>query len=97
MLTQYKREDLEEVIMGNHNLQNEFSLIADKLKVLYSIFGYNQTYMDEADNVVELCSQNVLEDLLSEDEQAEFGQAGLLVRGWWIDDFLMLDYSFKLI
>ena len=96
MYTNITRLNLEEAIQGDHGLDNLFPLIADKLRVIYTSFGWNEIHKDEADEVVESCTQNVLEDLLSEQEEAECGQAGLVVRGWWDEENLVLDYNFRL-
>ncbi len=98
MFTRYTREDLEEIIQGNHDLYNMFSLIGDKLRVIYVALGWTHMTKDffRADEVVEEMTQHVLEALLSDEEDVSWGTAGLNVRGYWEEDNLMLDYSFNL-
>lgn len=98
MYTQYKREDLEELIQGNHELYNIFSLVADKLRVIWTALGWTHMTKEfsEADDTVEMLTQHVLEGLLSEKEESQCATAGLIVNGYWDDENLMLDYSFSL-
>lgn len=98
MYTNIKREDLEEVIQGNHELYNVFSLVGDKLRVIYTALGWTHMTKEfsQADDIVEELSQYVFEALLSEKEEAQCGTAGLIVRGYWDDENLMLEFSFNL-
>lgn len=106
MLTNIKRENLEEVILGNHELYNVFSLIGDKLRVIYTALGWTHMTKNfsEADNVVEELTNNVIERLNTlEDREQEppqetsFATAGLEVSGYWDEEgCLNLDYSFNL-
>ncbi len=99
MITTIKRENLEEAIQGNHDLYNQFSLIGDKLRVIYVALGWTHMTQEfsKADDVVEELTQHVLESLLSEKEDAQFGTAGLTVLGYWDDEELLnLEYTFNL-
>ena len=98
MYTNVKREDLEEVILGNHDLYNVFSLVGDKLRVIWVALGWTHMTAEfgRADSLVEEMTQNVLEGLNSEKEEFMCGSAGLNVQGYWDEDNLVLDYSFML-
>ncbi len=98
MYTNITRLTLEKAILEEHDLHNMFSLVADKLRVIWTALGW--THMTEqfgkADEIVENLTQNVLEGLMSEEEEISWGTAGLTVRGYWDEENLMLDYSFNL-
>ncbi len=98
MYTEIKREDLEEVILGNHELYNMFSLVGDKLRAIYGALGWDwmTRQPSRVDNLVEGLTQQVLEGLNSEEEEIVIGESALTVTGYWDDDNLVLEYKFSL-
>lgn len=101
MLTNYKKGDIKDLIAGNHELYNTFSLIGDKLRTIYVALGWTHMTGDfgRADNIVEELTTGVLESLLKNTEGSpQHGTAGLEVSGYFDEEgMLNLDYSFKLI
>lgn len=107
LIINIKRENLEEAILGNHDLYNELSLIADKLRVIYTALGWTHMTKEfnDSDETVEYLTQHVLEALNTVEEGQEepptdttWGTAGLLLNGYWDEEgMLNLDYSFSLI
>lgn len=99
MITQITRENLEEAILGEHGIYNELSLIADKLRTIYTALGWTHMTQDfsSSDELVDELTQDVLEAMLSDKEDVMYGTAGLIVRGRWEDEYLELDYSFDII
>lgn len=105
MYTNIKREDLEGAILGDHELYTSMSLIADKLRVIYTALGWTHMTMEfsKADDTVDMLTQHVLEALNTVEEGKEepteevsCSTAGLEVHGWWDEDTLVLDYRFVL-
>lgn len=99
MLTNYKKKDLGNLIAGNHELYNTYSLIADKLRTIYVALGW--THMTEdfgaADTTVEELTIGVLEALQKENSSLN-ATTGLEVCGYFDEaDMLNLDYNFRLI
>lgn len=100
MITKYKREDLEDLIQDSNELYYVQSLVGDKLRSIYVLFGWTHMLADlrQTDDLIETLTQDVLEALLSDDEKVLFASAGLEVAGYWDEeDYLNLDYSFKLL
>lgn len=99
MLTEYTKKDLKDLVEGNHNLYNTYSLIGDKLRTIYVALGW--THMtdnfSEADNIVEELSIGVLNSL-QDGKEVTHATAGLEVTGYFDDEgMLNLDYNFRLI
>lgn len=98
MLLQYKKGDLKNLIAGNHDLYNTYSLIGDKLRTIYTALGWTHMTGDfgKSDEVVEQLTIGVLESLIKGDHNTH-ATAGLQVEGYFDEeDYLNLDYSFKL-
>ena len=101
MITRLKKEDLKEAMEGNHELYNELSLVADKLRTIYVALGWTHMTAEfsEADDTVEYLTKGVLESIYNGQERSSHATAGLCVEAYWEEglDTLSLDYSFKLI
>lgn len=77
----------------------ETSLIADKLRAIYVLFGWAHMLksLDDAQDVVESLTTHVFEALLDK-EDAEVSSAGLAVRGWYDDEgTINMEYWFNLV
>lgn len=99
MLLQYKKVDLKNLIAGNHDLYNTYSLIGDKLRTIYTALGWTHMTADfgKSDSVIEELTMGVLERLLENGEQTYSATAGLKVEGYFDEEgMLNLDYSFYL-
>lgn len=99
MLTSYKKGDLKNLIEGNHDLYNTYSLIADKLRTIYTALGWTHMTKEfsEADDTVEYLTKGVLESLNEDPQQTYHMTAGLKVCGYFDEeDMLNLDYQFYL-
>jgi len=107
LLVNIKRENLEEAILGNHDLYNQFSLIADKLRTIYTCLGWTHMIKEfnQVDDIVENLTNNVLEGLNTCEngkeeplDKVSCSSAGLRVTGYWDEEgMLNLDYNFILI
>ncbi len=100
MLLQYKKKDLGDLVAGNHELYNLYSLIADKLRTIYVALGW--THMtgefSGADNIIEELTKHVFEELDNGAKETQCATAGLQVSGYFDEeDMLNLDYNFRLI
>lgn len=100
MLTSYKKEDLGDLIDGNHELYNELSLIGDKLRIIYLSLGWTHMLGDfsKADDNVEYLTNSVLAELSKGADTPSHSTAGLSVTGYFDEEeYLNLDYNFVII
>lgn len=99
MITRYKKEDIQKMIDQEESLYQEWSLIADKLRAIYNLFGWTHMLkgLEDADNLVEELTLEVLDVLKNEKEEASVSSAGLEVTGYFDEDGMVnLDYKFNL-
>ena len=100
MITTIKKEDLVEAINGNHDLYNVYSLLGDKLRVLYTALGWTHMVkeFEDADRIIEELTYGVFGALQDGEENVVHATAGLEVSGYFDEEgMLNLEYSFNLV
>lgn len=65
MITKFKRADIAKLLDGEETFAQELSLIADKVRVVWSALGYTNwtTSFEQADDCIEKLFMEVLEQL----------------------------------
>lgn len=99
MVTNIKRSGLEKVIAEENFNYPYTSLIADKLRAIYSLFGWSHMLEDfsGAHDTIEELTMYVYKELAKGAKESNVTTAGLKIEGWFDeDDILNLDYYFSL-
>ena len=99
MITKYKKETLKKAISDEDVLYPTTSLIADKLRAVYTLFGW--VHMLEnfgmAQETVEELIMNVFKAMDKDGKPHQISTAGIMVEGWFDEDgFVNLEYYFNL-
>lgn len=99
MVTQYRKENIDELLSGDHDLYTVKSLIADKLRTVYTLFGWIHmldTY-SKVDDIVDGLTQSALESFKENSfKDVRVGSAGLNVLVYLDYEFICIDYYFSL-
>lgn len=99
MLTKYKKETLKKAIKDEDVLYPTTSLIADKLRAIYTLFGWVHMLKDfsTTQNTVEELIMNVFVAMEKDGKSHSVSTAGFIVEGWFDEDgYVNLDYYFNL-
>lgn len=102
MITKYTKETVAD-IKKEDNYYSEFytinSLIADKLRVVYNLFGWSHMTGDfsSADDMVENTFNTCIEKVVETKDECEVTCAGFTIKmGFDEEETLHIDYYFKL-
>ena len=99
MITKFKEKDLKKLLTGEE-YDNSFSLIADKVRVIYVALGW--THMTDdfliADENIELNLKYVYQALIDNPEsEPQISSAGVSIQGFFDEEGLLnLDFYFVL-
>ena len=99
MIIEKKTITLEKIESGDHNLYSLMSLVADKLRAVYQLFGWTHMLatFGEADDTVEMLTMDCLKLVQERNERVTMSTGGLIVDcSIEDDDYINLDYSFNL-
>jgi hypothetical protein len=99
MITKYKKETLKEAINDEDVLYSTTSLIADKLRAIYTLFGWVHMLenFDMAQEVIEELIMNVFKAIDKDGKTHQNSTAGMMIEGWFDEDgFVNLEYYFNL-
>lgn len=97
MLITYKRAKVLKVKrVENINIYNEMSLVADKLRAIYTTFGWTHMLReyDQADELVHELSFKSLKSFQETKKDVSIASAGLRVDIHSEDDDVYIGYSF---
>jgi hypothetical protein len=100
MITEFKQKDLPELIEMEKWMSNEISLVADKLRTIYTTLGWTHMTDDflKSDELVEKLTMQGFLELSGGHEEVRLSSAGLTVSmGIDLDGFIEIDYYFNLI
>lgn len=101
METRYKRGDLKKLSEQRAWFYPECSLVADKLRAIYVLFGWTHMTKDfmGADDNVESLTMSCVNYLLKNEDKSDITSesAGLRVNMWIdSDDVINIEYGFSL-
>ena len=99
MITKYKRETLKDAIEDEDVLYPTTSLIADKLRAIYTLFGWVHMLdkFETTQNTIEELIMDVFIAMDKSGETSSMSTAGVMVEGWFDEDgFVNLEYYFDL-
>ena len=99
MLTVYKRETLDEAIETEDVLYPTTSLIADKLRAIYTLFGWVHMLetFGKTQETIEMLIIDVYKAMEKDGKTHSISTAGIMIEGWFDeDDFVNLEYYFNL-
>lgn len=101
MITTFKREDLQKILDKEIGFFNEMSLVADKLRTIYTVLGWTHmtSNFDETSELVDRVTESCLSMLTTNKKgDSTISSGGLCVNCWFDgEDYLNVDYSFVLI
>lgn len=104
VITKFKRADIAKLLSGEETFAQELSLIADKVRVVWSALGYTNwtTSFEQADDCVEKLFMEVLEQLRDYDRKDEDYACAesqcLEVNAQFDEDgSIVVDYYFRIV
>lgn len=99
MITKYKKETLNKAITDEDVLYPTISLIADKLRAIYTLFGWVHMLekFDTAQETIEILIMYVYEAMETDGKTHSVSSAGVMIEGWFDEEgFVNLEYYFNL-
>lgn len=99
MITQYTKETLKNAIKDEDVLYPTTSLIADKLRAIYTLFGWVHM-LKEFGTTQETVEELIMDCFQSMDEDGKthcLSTAGLMIEGYFDEEgYVNIDYYFSL-
>lgn len=99
MITKYKKETLKKAISDEDVLYPTTSLIADKLRAIYTLFGWVHMLKEfsTTQETVEGLIMDVFMAMEKDGKTHTVSTAGIMIEGWLDEDgFVNLEYYFNL-